>query len=354
MYRITNEEPAFLIILAVNLMADVIYEQFRNAADREVKQRLLDEAKALLHRKLVLSVPPKKSDVAHHAVVVARMARKMGPLADFEGGLDDAFQSCYEVLTDDIEWNDSQSLGSLTKILARFDCLARDAQIALSAQFSQLSVTEKADAQHNASSEKIGDSDGSNNGHQLKGEDSDGDGDGDEDEDEDDNGDEGEDKSEDKSTGEGEGEDEDEDSSEFDYDAYESDSGEEGDDPDPTVEGDLSYNSIYCSGECPKPYFGSWKGRTLHQCVICNNCFLCEECYQKRLAYNTGVKREPGLLYCGINHKYVKGPIEGWKGVQNGLIVIEGEKPITFREWLDDLKETKWKKAWELFWLGEE
>ena len=321
-YRITSQEPAFLIIQAVNFMSEVLYEQFRKTPDREVKQKLFDEAKTLLQRNLVLSIPPAKNAVAHHAIVVARMARKMGPLAEFESGLEDAFQSCYEVLTDDISWNDSQSLSSLTKILANFDSLAIEAQIALSAQFSRLEPVDKPVAQSDGNPEKVDNVSGRNDSSYSEGEDSD--------------------------------EDDDDDDGEFDTLDGIYGPNDQIDGADPTDEGDLTYNDIGCSGECGQEEFESWKGRTLHQCVTCYFCFLCEDCYQKRLAYNTGTKREPGLLYCGINHKYVKGPIEGWKGVHNGVIMIDGEKPVKFREWLDELKETKWKKAWELFWLGEE
>jgi len=37
----------------------------------------------------------------------------------------------------------------------------------------------------------------------------------------------------------------------------------------------------------------------------------------------------------------------------NGVMTIEGSEPVKFREWLDELKEVKWKKAWESFWGDE-
>ena len=49
---------------------------------------------------------------------------------------------------------------------------------------------------------------------------------------------------------------------------------------------------------------------------------------------------------------YVKAPVDGWRGVKNGVIRI-GEEEIEFKEWLRSLKEERWPKAWENFWKGE-
>jgi hypothetical protein len=48
----------------------------------------------------------------------------------------------------------------------------------------------------------------------------------------------------------------------------------------------------------------------------------------------------------------VKGPVDGWRGVKNGVIRI-GEEETPFQEWLDRLKGERWPKAWENFWKGE-
>jgi hypothetical protein len=57
--------------------------------------------------------------------------------------------------------------------------------------------------------------------------------------------------------------------------------------------------------------------------------------------------------YCGPDHTYIKGPIEGWKGVKNGIIKIENEDPIPFKDWLQGLKDERWPAAWERFWKNE-
>ncbi|CAK4017686.1 glyoxalase bleomycin resistance dioxygenase [Lecanosticta acicola] len=107
-----------------------------------------------------------------------------------------------------------------------------------------------------------------------------------------------------------------------------------------------------CDGNCD--FFESdWTQGVMYMCVHCANCDLCEDCYEKRMAWNRGV---PNTIHwtdwCGQDHAYVKGPVEGWRGVKNGVIRI-GEEEVEFKEWLRLLKEERWPKAWEDFWRGE-
>jgi hypothetical protein len=43
-----------------------------------------------------------------------------------------------------------------------------------------------------------------------------------------------------------------------------------------------------------------------------------------------------------VNHNYLKGPIEGWEGVKNGVWGI-GDEMVGFKEWLEDI-ERKWSE----------
>ncbi|KAL5416930.1 hypothetical protein PMIN06_008547 [Paraphaeosphaeria minitans] len=110
-----------------------------------------------------------------------------------------------------------------------------------------------------------------------------------------------------------------------------------------------------CCGECTdSTSYHAWKGRTLYFCTICADACLCAPCYAKRQAYNDGTcspRATVGGEYCGPNHRYLKGPVEGWRGVTDGVVVLEGEDGVAFKEWLRVLKEVKWKGAWEAFWL---
>ena len=66
-----------------------------------------------------------------------------------------------------------------------------------------------------------------------------------------------------------------------------------------------------------------------------------------------------GSVYCGTNHQLISGPIPGWKGIKDGIMTIEGQNGedtirVKFRDWLDELKNVKWRQAWVRFWLKED
>jgi hypothetical protein len=42
-----------------------------------------------------------------------------------------------------------------------------------------------------------------------------------------------------------------------------------------------------------------------------------------------------------------------WRGVKKGILRVEGEKDVRFTEWLADLRDNKWKAAWQRFWLTD-
>ncbi|KAG9234277.1 hypothetical protein BJ875DRAFT_441415 [Amylocarpus encephaloides] len=71
----------------------------------------------------------------------------------------------------------------------------------------------------------------------------------------------------------------------------------------------------------------------LYMCVVCSNTFLCQACYEKRITQNQGQKSEYWKKVCGKDHKYLKGPIEDWGGVKNGVLKI-GEEKLLFAHWL--------------------
>jgi hypothetical protein len=107
----------------------------------------------------------------------------------------------------------------------------------------------------------------------------------------------------------------------------------------------------YCSGE--KEYIKDWSAGPLYLCLICADVILCQRCYERIQKHSEGASWDLWRTYCGKNHKYIKGPIAGWRGVTGGIMTI-GDEKTNFMEWLNDLKEYKWKKAWENFWLRED
>jgi tetratricopeptide (TPR) repeat protein len=118
---------------------------------------------------------------------------------------------------------------------------------------------------------------------------------------------------------------------------------------EPTEEGHLVWT---CDGEC-NISFTQWAGRSMYKCVTCADIGLCESCFQKRQEYNEDLTRKAGRKYCGVKHKYIKGPIEGWKGISKGVMRIQGSEPVLFKDWLADLKDKKWKEAWDRFWKSD-
>lgn len=281
-YRFTDEEPDNLLYLALSELTDTIYKQFRATSDRAAKAKLFEEAKGLMSRRLAQAVTLQKSYQVYHKVTLARMARKLGPLHEFEDILNEGFNTTIDALMDDVAWNDLINLEFLAKVLSSLDGLEREAQIALSAQFSRLEPPDK-----------------------------------------------------NSTNADGEGVEEDED-----------------EDPLPDDEGDLTGDSIECTGPRCDVSWRAWKGRKIYRCVYCWYTILCEACYEKRMAYNAGAPIPPGGHYCGKDHKYYSGAVDGWKGIKNGMVLIDGEEPFAFKDWLKELKEKKWPEAWERFWMG--
>lgn len=115
---------------------------------------------------------------------------------------------------------------------------------------------------------------------------------------------------------------------------------------------EFGYGGLSCDGECARAW--SKYEVPIYFCLICANTDLCPTCYGKRMAMNKGEKNSFWTSYCGKNHRYAKGPIKGWKGVKGGAWRIEGEDGVVeeklVQDWLKELKEVKWPKAWESFW----
>ena len=88
----------------------------------------------------------------------------------------------------------------------------------------------------------------------------------------------------------------------------------------------------------------------VYACLICAACDLCQECYDQRQEMNAGDTAANWASFCGQDHEYLKGSIEGWKGVKDGMIRISGEEPVAFKERLRGLRDERWNAAWSEFW----
>lgn len=309
-YPVTDETPEYILENAVGGMTDILYRLFTQSNDPVVKRQLLEEAEALTSRPLALDVPQQSStSLLERRITLARMYLKVGPLEKFQTIMQEVIGSCIEALQDKVGWNDSENLinlaGALTVLagaIPKGEKLGRVGRVLFSAKFSKLTP----DAE-----EETGEGEGDGDGE--------GDDDGDEDEDDEESGDEDEEEAE-----------------------------------PPTNEGDLDKTTtLPCDGCCiPEEEFSWWGGRVGYECITCFDAFLCESCYQARQADNRGEKPLKGRQFCGRDHEYIKGPIEGWQGVKDGKVMIAGEEPIAFEELLRQIKEELCKEAWEQFWKG--
>jgi hypothetical protein len=367
-------------------LSDLIFEEFRSSKKSGEKEVLLNEMKQLANQ-MIGTADWMLLEGSYMSVALALMTRAIRPAAEYEEILWNTFEACVTNLSDSVGWNDSSSLRLLARVLACVEGLERDALIATSCQFSQ--VTQEATDSLATSS-----NDASGNGNQaapglgradtfavpidyqvqviekeivgmsldsidktpeivqveitqeigteleaVAGADADI-------------------LVPSKTTVEVENQTAPDQGAE--PKAATDQEPAEAEIPNPYAlpeieDEDTAQNgfNVTCDGECDGSYL-KWT-EPLYMCIFCPSTDLCTKCHEKRLAQNKG---EPNLYwrsYCGKNHRYLKGPIQGWKGVKNGVIRIEGEdgkvEEIKFIEWLKGLKEERWVNAWEKFWL---
>lgn len=315
-YAVTEEYPDSTLERAIDIQTDVLYAMFRQSIDQAAKTELLDAAEGLLTRPLALDVPPQSdTSLFHRRLVLARMYLKMGPAGKFQETLQSVIDACLEALSDSVGWNDGYNLvflavalSILSEAVSDGTKLLRMARILGSARFSRLDPAPRDDDDAKSESESGSDSDEGEWGNSdLSGSES---------------------------------------GSEGSY------SGSGDDEEPPENEGDLDNVEWNCDGACdPNVWFNWWGDRSAYQCLICHAGYLCEECYKNRQADNKG---EPlkGRQYCGRNHEYIKLPIEGWQGIKDGRLRLEGEEPVEFKEVLRQVREELCKESWDDFWRG--
>lgn len=309
-FELANQWPIATLVNAMNTLIDIIYEQFRDTGDRNLKRQLLDEARGLREKKLAQSIATWTTDLIHYDIIIGRMARKIGSAEEFETALSKGFELCYAALTDNIDWNDDENLLIMARVVSNLKGLEKEAGILFSARFSQLKPDlidgEDEDEGEEEDDEESDDQQASKHG------------------------------AENDDVGDVDDEEEDE---EDDYEV---------------ITEDLD-SFVKCSGEFnpPTTWYG-WKKGPAYLCVVCNNHILCEQCHGKQMDVDlTGPNKKTHVTYFGKNHKYIKAPVPGWKGIVNGMMKIDGHS-ILFEDWLKNLKEVKWPAAWERYWRDDD
>ncbi|KAF5003633.1 hypothetical protein FDECE_9839 [Fusarium decemcellulare] len=302
-YAVTNELPTVVLERAIGEQSNILYRLFRESSDPEAKHELLQSLEGVLTRPLPMDVPPgTDTSLFQRLLTLARMYLKMGPKREVQKIIQKVIDGCIEALNDKVGWNDAPNLGYLATALCILgdatknrDKLRRVARILASARFSVLDEdAEESEDEEEEQGSDVGSEDGS-------------------------------------------------------------ESGSEEEEEVPTDEGDLfpgEHRYRGCDGSCdPNTAFTWWGSKKAYQCLICYEGFLCEECHGKREASNKGEMLNT-RQFCGKNHEYLKLPIEGWHGVKDGKVMLEGEEPVEFQELLRQVRDELCKEAWESFWSG--
>ncbi|KAF3801822.1 hypothetical protein GCG54_00015042 [Colletotrichum gloeosporioides] len=117
-------------------------------------------------------------------------------------------------------------------------------------------------------------------------------------------------------------------------------------------ESDLDEDTeLFCDGGCiPTAKFKTWAGSVCYLCLVCSECFLCKDCYKMRgRDDHHSLSRPRYMPQCPPDHEYIEVPIKGSRGVVDGTILLEGEEPVAFRDYLQQIREELCKEAWESF-----
>lgn len=319
-------------------LADILVEEFRNT--KKSDQKL---ATFLEMEKLVTTVKESMGNEfdatqSQTYIPLALMTRQIKPLR-FQEILQATFNGCLVALRDEIANNDSVSFRTLAKVLACIPGLQHEASIAATCQLYVIDMDVYRKEQNKSiSGDQPSDSeevkpttDGPEplpDGPSVV-----------------------EDSSQEQANSNGAGE----------YPAAKNPQGvdaattvpelnvkeEENDENDKSEAGDLDPTVTISCQECDVDY-SDWKDSTMYLCYYCTEVTLCEKCYNEKLDKENGKIPESWRVFCPAGHKHIKAPVDGWKGVKDGILKI-GESEIAFGTWLDDLEKIKWPAAVSIF-----
>ncbi|KAL1647975.1 hypothetical protein SLS58_002299 [Diplodia intermedia] len=298
-------------------LAEVLMEQFRTTVDAAEKASILDETMRLAFPTGYIRIEDFDPAMSETALPAVLMLRKMGPLRDFQSTLNKSFDACVAGLTDNEGSNDYTSVRFFGKVLACLPGLERDAQIASAAQFYHLNpefIPKEGDGR--PQTDEMAQPESSAADHSTPEQDH---------------------ASADKT-----------DASEVHGEADGEQSSAAG---ASEPYGDLDDEATVSCNGCGKEICNPGEG-PVYTCTVCTDTDLCGDCHRKRVGWNNGEPVTDWTTYCGKNHRYVKHPVEGWKGIKGGVIEI-GEEKVEFAQWLKDVQD-RWNAAWDEFWGRQE
>ncbi|KAH8673354.1 hypothetical protein BX600DRAFT_508630 [Xylariales sp. PMI_506] len=358
---------------AIWRIVDILLEQFRSSTNPKSKTAMLDEVKSILLRLKDISGEDFDPSQSQTTMPLALMTRKLGPATEFQRILQESFEGCVANLSDDSSWNDSSSLRTLAKVLSCVEGLEKEAQIAASCQVyvMDMDIYIRDTTPHEEPVEETED------GHTLA-------------------------KSIDEQGALSEGPSE-ATTTESATATTANDSSNsvstsattvsEGDVEDKPVSADLpldgsatkdvaeekpasvegspdavaenvaevenanpnhDFNKNQSAAICNEcdAQITSWEDQSVYMCLQCTDIDICGNCYAERLKRESGELPPVWRTLCPQGHKHLRAPMEGWGGVKNGVITV-GEEKFVFTDWLKELKDVKWPKAWDEFWTRE-
>ncbi|EEU37966.1 uncharacterized protein NECHADRAFT_84310 [Fusarium vanettenii 77-13-4] len=324
LFPITAVTATWMIQRAVDTMVNVQVELFRKSRDPIYKAERLNSLAGLMQRPFSLDVPRISAFyTSRQRVGLAYMYMVMGPVAKFQEVLQSLLDDSFAGLSDSVGWNDglylwmlAQALAILSRALGNDEKLRRYARIVGSGLFSRLSKGDN-DEEKEVREQAI---DGDSRKKQV----------------------------------DSEGKQEAVDDGGADMDSDDSDDSEMGDPPED--EGDLlgSDEAWYgCGGFCnPSRTFRWWGGRSAYFYVTFATGIICEECQAEYETIQRGEGTFKGRYFYGIGHDHLKLPVEGWRGVRDGVLTLEGEEPITVTDFIKKLQTEVCEDAWGRLWEG--
>ncbi|KAH6665285.1 hypothetical protein F5X68DRAFT_250052 [Plectosphaerella plurivora] len=311
-FPILGVSSSYALEKAVDIMVNVHVELFRATRDPAAKASHIAALTGLLDRHFCLDVPRTSSFwTGQQRVGLAYMHMVVGPLEKFQTTLQSLLDDCFAGLNDSVGWNDgpflwmlAQCLALLSKALRDDEGLRRRARIVASALFSKLTPG-KADAAEDGSEDSTDKTQAAETKDATT----------DEDDDEDDAG------------------------------SVVSLA--------PDDQGDLLGERWWsCGGFCsPAKTFTWWKDRSVYFYITHATGMICEECQAEYELIQRGEVVRKRRHFQGITHDRLKLPVEGWKGVTDGVLYVEGDEPIKVDDLFKNVQE-ECARGFERLWAG--
>lgn len=330
-YPILGGNALWLMDSLLDLMSEVQLTLFRQSRDPEYKADRIASLASLDRRPFMVNIPRTSvSWTSAHRVTLAYMYLVMGPLVKFQETVQSLLKDCFAGLDDSVGWNDApyltlsaQLLGLVSKALRGDAQLRRYARIVGSAFFSRLSNTDSDGEGLAGSTVAVGSESTNQSSEEPKIIEN----------------------ADDQAQvidGEDEGK-------------INTGSNEEEDETPPEDEGDLIDDICYgCEGSCnPEREFRWWGGHSAYLYLAFESGIICEDCQAEYDAIERGEKNFKGRYFYGLGQDRIKLPIEGWRGVKDGKIMLEGEEPVAVDDFFKKLQNEVLPNAWERLWAGE-